>query len=305
MANVICVGTVVYDQVFWVPAIPSAPVKVVATAHGVFAGGLAATAAVAIASLGGKSTFFGRVGRDAAGDDLRLLLQQAGVDVTTLRSVEGGQTATSALLVDPEGERLLAAFPGAKLDIGTNWLPLSMIAEAGCVVCDIRWPEGSSASANAARRAGVPTVLDAERAPPESVSTLIKLVDHVIFSEPALTAYTGLRDHAAALRRVKEETPARLGVTLGRGGVMLLAEDRIETIQGHTVVVKDTNGAGDVFHGAYALAIAEGAGPHEAATFANAAAAVKCSLQRGWHGMPSRDQVMTLLKESSDADLPR
>jgi sulfofructose kinase len=305
MANVICVGTVVYDQVFWVPTIPSAPVKVLATAHGIFGGGLAATAAIAIASLGGQSTFVGRVGRDAAGDALRFLLQQAGVDVTTLRSVEGGQTATSALLVDPEGERLLAAFPGAKLDIGTDWLPLSRIAEAGCVVCDIRWTEGSIASANAARLAGVPTVLDAELAPAESVSTLIRLVDHVIFSEPALRAYTGLRDHAAALRRVKEETPAQLGVTLGRGGVVLLVEDRIETTHGHTVIVRDTNGAGDVFHGAYGLAIAEGAGPREAATFANAAAAVKCSLRRGWHGMPSRDQVTTLLKEPCDATLPR
>ena len=304
MASVICVGTVVYDQVFWVAAIPSTPVKVLASAHGVFGGGLAATAAIAIASLGGESSFLGRIGSDVAGDALSGLLAEAGVDVGALHRVAGGQTATSALLVDHAGERLLAAFPG-RLDAAVNWLPLDRIARSDAVLCDIRWPEGAIAAAEAALQYGIPTVLDADIAPPEAVSALARLVEHVIFSERGLTAYTGLRDLSAALLRVREETRATLGVTRGRDGVLLLQGDRFETIAGHSVTVQDTNGAGDVFHGAYALAVAEGASVREAARFANAAAAVKCSLARGWHGMPRRPAVTHLIKDACDADLAR
>jgi sulfofructose kinase len=301
MASVICVGTVVYDQVFWVPAIPSTPVKVLASAHGVFGGGLAATAAIAVASLGGRSSFLGRVGRDVAGDVLCGLLAEAGVDVDGLHRIEGGQTATSALLVDPSGERLLAAFPG-RLDSRADWLPLDRVVVSDAVLCDIRWPEGAIAAVRAAQQGGIPTVLDADLAPSDAVSTLVGLVEHVIFSERGLTAYTGLQDLSVALQRVREETRATLGVTRGRDGVLLLQGDRLETIAGHRVAVQDTNGAGDVFHGAYALAVAEGLSAREAASFANAAAAVKCSLARGWHGMPRRPAVTHLIKDARDAD---
>jgi sulfofructose kinase len=304
MVSVICVGTVVYDQVFWVPAIPSTPVKVIASAHGVFGGGLAATAAIAVASLGARSAFFGRVGRDVAGDALCGLLAEAGVDVGSLQRIEDGQTATSALLVDPTGERLLAAFPG-RLNACAEWLPLERIAESKAVLCDIRWPEGAIAAAQTARRLGIPTVLDADLAPAEAISKLVRLGDHVIFSERGLTAYTGLQDLSKALRQVRQETGALLGVTRGRDGVLLLQDDRFETIPGHRVSVQDTNGAGDVFHGAYALAVAEGASVLEAARFANAAAAVKCSLARGWHGMPRRAAVTHLIKDACDADFAR
>jgi sulfofructose kinase len=62
----------------------------------------------------------------------------------------------------------------------------------------------------------------------------------------------------------------------------------------------DTNGAGDVFHGAYALALARGETALDAARFASAAAALKCRNGSGWGAAPTLADVHSLL----EVDLP-
>jgi sulfofructose kinase len=196
---------------------------------------------------------------------------------------------------------LLAAYPGDGLGEDPTWLPLDAIAEADAVLCDIRWNAGAIAALEAARRAGVPTVLDADLAPRESLQRLLELSDHAIFSERCLTDYAGTRDHHTALLEISQQTAAQLAVTLGEKGVALLRGGRLERIPAYAVSVRGTNGAGDVFHGAYALSIAEGSAAPEAATFANAAAAIKCSLGGGWTGMPNRSLVDNLMKANFHA----
>ncbi len=301
MARVLCVGTVVYDQVFWVDEIPSQPVKVLANRHRSTGGGMAATAAVAIAALGGEAAYWGRVGDDDAGTAVMGWMAEAGVDIASVRRIPGGRTAISGLIVDPRGERLLAAYPGSNLGGDISWLPLASVARAGAVLCDIRWKEGVTAAFQAARRSGVPTILDADLATRDDLQALIGLSDHVIFSERCLLHYSGGSDRHAALLSVAEETGAHLGVTLGSLGAEFLLDDRIERLPAFPVAVRETNGAGDVFHGAYALAIAEGRDVREAAVFANAAAAMKCSLEGGWSGMPGRGSVEEIVRKMEAA----
>jgi len=57
----------------------------------------------------------------------------------------------------------------------------------------------------------------------------------------------------------------------------------------------DTLGAGDVWHGAFALALAEGQGEEAAIRFASAAAAIKCTRFGGRSGAPRRDEVERFL----------
>ncbi|MBL8670378.1 MAG: sugar kinase, partial [Alphaproteobacteria bacterium] len=64
MARVICLGTIVLDRVFAVDSIPAVPTKVTARAVVERGGGIAATAAVAIAALGGDAAYWGRIGDD-------------------------------------------------------------------------------------------------------------------------------------------------------------------------------------------------------------------------------------------------
>jgi sulfofructose kinase len=300
--RIVCVGAVVYDQVFAVPAIPSRPEKVLATGHRTSGGGMAVTAAIAARALGATVEFWGRVGADVAGAVLRGMIAETGVDTTFLREAPGGRTATSGILIDPSGERLLAAFPGSGLGADPAWMPLERIAEADMVLVDVRWPEGAAAALAAARRSGVPSVLDAELAPQATLSKLCSLADHVIFSERALRDFTGLDDDAAALAAVAAQTRAALGVTMGERGSLLFCGGAVVRVPAFHVPVVDTNGAGDVFHGAYAVAIAHGVDPAAAMRFASAAAAMKCAYGDGWNGMPARQDVDGLMEAQHDAD---
>ena len=294
--SVICLGGSAYDHVFRLPFRPTEPVKVIASGHEGRAGGMAATAAVAVAALGANGIFWGRIGSDREGEAVEEQFKKAGVDTTDLVRVEGASTAVSAILIDDEGERAIAAFGGVGLGGDPLWLPLEKVRNADAVLCDLRWPEGALVLLAEARKCGVPSVLDADVAPSEQLKMLLRAADHVLFSEPALTSFTGLAEVGAALGAVAQETPAQIGVTLGARGCCLWVNGDVLVIPGYKVAIRDTSGAGDIFHGAYALAVAEGRAVPEAARFANAAAALKCALGNGWQGMPTRQAVENLTR---------
>ena len=67
------------------------------------------------------------------------------------------------------------------------------------------------------------------------------------------------------------------------------------TIEAPRVEAVDTLAAGDVFHGAFVLALAEGRSEAEAIAFANVAAALKCTVFGGRLGAPARASVEALL----------
>lgn len=298
--RVVCLGIAVLDHVFEIDAVPTKPVKV--TAHGfrTSGGGMAATAAVAAAALGGKVAYWGRVGDDAGGHYLLEAMKARGVAVDGVRVFPGGATATAAVMIDRAGERLLAAFIGSGLSADPEWLPVDALAGAGAVLADIRWTEGVRRLFKAAGERGIPRVLDADTGNPQALPELVAVADHVIFSEGGLAQLTGTAEPEAGLRAAAAQTRALVAVTLGGEGVRWLAGGAMSSLPGIAVTAIDTNGAGDVFHGAYALAIAEGREVTAAMRFANAAAALKCARGRGWDGLPDRAAVEALL-----ADGPR
>jgi sulfofructose kinase len=288
-----------------VERIPSEPIKVTASTLHTSGGGMAATAAVAIAALGGESVFWGRIGMDEGGATLMAWLEEARVDVSGVVRSAGSRTATSAVLVDRAGERLLAAFPGFGFDDDPESAPIGLVREMDGVLCDARWPAGARRVLDEARRFGVPSVLDADVRGNDVLSPLIQMADHVIFSKPGLIDYAADTDPGEALRQVARTTQAQLGVTLGRDGCLLLLDGRLTHIPAYPVDARNTTGAGDTFHGAYVLAVAEGEAPAEAARFANAAAAIKCALGDGWRGMPSRQRTHALMETDAHAHLGR
>jgi sulfofructose kinase len=78
-------------------------------------------------------------------------------------------------------------------------------------------------------------------------------------------------------------------------GSLWLLDGDIVAVPAFKVVVADTTGCGDVFHGGYALGLAEGMNPLEAARFASAVAALKGVRACGWNGMPDRLAVEAML----------
>ena len=296
MAALICLGIAVRDLVFTVPGLPAVPRKLTASSLTRRGGGMAATAAVAAARLGGRVSFWGRLGDDIEGHDLRRELHGHGVR-TPAPSIPGTQTPTAAVLLADNGERMLAVFRG-QLDDSPDWLPLAEVASVQAVHADFRWLRGARALFQAAQAQGIARVLDADVGEPAAVRELLPLVDHAIFSEAGLAEAAGLADVEAGLHRMRELTAGVVGVTLGERGSVFLLDGVIHRVAAMPVVARDTNGAGDVFHGAYTLAQARGLGVLDAARFATAAAALKCRNGSGWSAAPEASAVDQLLKET-------
>ena len=294
MATVLCVGHAVQDFVFTVPSLPERGEKYRATGFTSVGGGPAATAAVTIAKLGGHASLAARVGADAAADMIVAELTGYGVDCSHVRRCDGCGSSVSAVFVAANGERMIVNNLDPSLPADAAWLPSPGAIGAQAVLADTRWPEGALAALQAARAAGLPAVLDADRPiPPDGA--LLRAATHVAFSSDALADFTGIVDPVRALSSVSPSLPGWCCVTAGGQGVHAIEDGRASHFAAFEVPVVDTLGAGDVWHGAFALALAEGRDVAAAVRFASAAAALKVQRPGGRAGVPARAELDAFL----------
>lgn len=289
--EVFCLGLAIQDTILTVTAIPTEPVKVYASARREVGGGPAATASVAIARLGGKARFAGRLGNDPTGMTLRRELSDEAVDVTWLRLFEGFQSPGSVILVDGRGERLIVAYADPDLPRAADWLTPSNLGDA--VLCDLSWPEGALQCLKMAQAQGLPAVLDADisRHGRDEVAAMVAAADHVVFSRPGLAQFTGMDAIEAGLRKAALPSHKLIGVTDGADGLYWLDGRQMRNARPPAVAVVDTIGAGDAFHGALALALARKVPLEKAIAFANAVAALKCTRPGGRAGLPTAEAL--------------
>ena len=287
MTEVLSVGMAVADFVFRVHGIPSRAEKYRARALETVVGGPAANAAIAVARLGGRAVLVTRLGEDAVADTVQAGLEAEGVACRIRRR---GRSPVSAAMIDAAGERQVVNFPGDALvgEAGT----LDGIAP-GAVLVDVGWTEAALAGLSLARSRGVPGVVDAEAPATEAV---LESASHVAFSRAGLVAFTGIGDMETALAAAASRLDAWVCATDGAAGVSYVSGGGVKTVPAFPVHAVDTLGAGDVWHGAFALRLAEGAGETAAIRFANAAAALKCAGPGGGRAAPDRDAVEKLLE---------
>ena len=295
MPRILCLGMSALDAIYRVPAIPSTPTKILATGFTECGGGMAANASVAVARLGGQARYWGRVGGDDLGTRILDQLTAEGVDVTGVRRIPGCVSPSAAILVDAQGERLVCAYNDPNLDTDPSWLPLEQFADCHALLADVRWPAGAAVAFDAAARHGLITVFDGDVGPPEALLDLARRATHAIFSQLGLAQASGTSYPGEGLMAIERQVPGVVGVTLGPDGFLWREGARERRIPAPKVVAIDTLAAGDVWHGAFALALAEGRDVANSGRFANAAAAIKCSRAGGRLGTPRRHEVMALL----------
>ncbi len=299
MVGVLCIGQAVQDFVFSVDTMPDAAEKYRASAFQSIGGGPAATAAVAIARLGGVVQLAARTGDDAIAGLVVTELESYGVDCSSVRRFANRTSSLSAVIVDKAGERLIVNYLDPALDTTSNWLPQQLPDNINAVLVDTRWPEGALHGLQLARQAGVPAVLDADLPVPAD-GELLQAATHVAFSAAGLAEYCGDADSARGLQAVDATTDAWCCVTLGAGGTIYMSDGELRNVAAHEVRVTDTLGAGDVWHGAFTLALAEGRSTNNAMTFASAAAALKVQSGGGRAGCPTRKNVEDLIQQTGN-----
>lgn len=289
--RIVCLGLSAIDHIWRVDRLLSGDSeKIRSFDYATLSGGMAANAAVAVACLGGSAAFWGRGGDDAAGREMRAALSAEGIDVDNFRLFANGRSSVSGVIVDQSGERQIVNFRGSFPE-QADWLPLDTVARASAVLADPRWPEGAVALFTEARVQGIPTVLDGDVADAAIFERLLPLTDHAVFSEPALTAFAGSADDAELAKLVRFDCRV-FAVTRGHRGISWYENGTLHKQAAYPVNVVDTTGAGDVFHGAYAVALGAGLATGDAISFAAATAALKCMHAGGRAGIPSiRDSV--------------
>ncbi|MBL8587902.1 MAG: sugar kinase [Methylobacteriaceae bacterium] len=290
-AHVLCVGVAVLDNIFALERFSPEPTKNFAADFRQTGGGPAANGAATVARLGGAATLWARVGDDAVGDFILRESEGIGIDVSQVRRVPGARSAVSAVAIDARGERNIYAFADPMLDPSPDFLPPAPPESATLMLCDVRWPKGAARAMAMARARGLPVVLDADLTADDAVERLTPEATYAIFSAPALRRLAGPDDVEQALRRAQTRTAGVVGVTLGRDGFAWLDNGALRRVPAFEVEVVDTLAAGDVFHGAFALGLAEGRDVEGAGRFAAAAAALKCTRWGGRYGIPTRDEL--------------
>ena len=295
---ILCAGIIVLDEVFQVERLPQADGKTMARDYFVVNGGCAGNAAVAIARLGGRAMLAGPLGgpsgEDANGDRVLAALAREGVDCSGCQRIAGVSTALSAIFIDARGDRMIVTHRNDRLAAATPADPQRLATAADAVLADNRFPEFVRPICMAARARGLTVVLDADR-PTEVSEDLFRIATHVVFSSECLRATTGLDDLPAALERIAAATHSFLAVTNGPQDVLWLDGRTLRRSPVFAIQAVDTLGAGDVFHGAFTLALAEGRDIAAAMRFAAAAAGLKCTRLGGSAAAPQRIEVEALL----------
>jgi sulfofructose kinase len=292
-SRIFCVGFAAHDFIFGLPTIPTEPTKHRATSFATAGGGNAATAAVAAVRLGAHTRLATRIGDDAIGAAMMAEFDAYGVDASPSRRMHGCVSPLSAILVDAAGERLIVNYVDPKLSNDPSWLG-DLPGDVDAALGDVRWPEGSAHVLAQAKRRGLPAILDGDLpgCPPETLAA----ASLVAFSAGGLAKTVGVADIALGLEAAERMVEGVVMATDGARGVYWREDGRLRHQPAFSVVAVDTLGAGDVFHGALAVALAERMSLEQAARFACAAAGLKTTRFGGRAGAPSRGEVEALLR---------
>jgi sulfofructose kinase len=292
---VLCAGIAVEDFLFKVDSFPAPGTKMRASDLVATTGGCAANAAVAVARLGGRARFAGPVGTDDASRRFLDALAKTGVDPSCVLAVEGASIPVSGIFIDRNGEKMVATLHGRGLDGATPPEPAALVADTDVLLVDNRFPAFVLPICRAAAARGIPVVLDIDKATKPD-DPLFETASHLIFSSEALIATTGISDPGAALLSVAGGVRGFLAVTNGPDDVLWIdVSGALRRLPVFPVEAVDTLGAGDSFHGGFALALAEGRDEVAAMRFGAAAAALKCTRFGGISGTPRREEVEALL----------
>jgi len=299
--DVLGLGCAAVDEILYVEQYPRADAKIRVLRRERHCGGLTATALVAASRLGAKCAFAGTLGFDEGSEFVLDTLRRERVDVRHVVRRPDSGAVRSVIIVDERlGTRnVFASLEGVR---GADAkLPSREIIESSRVLLiDHFGIAGNIRAARIARGAGVPIVSDLENGEAPRFAELLALVDHPIFSRRMAEELSGEEGPRRAAAKLAGEARAVVVITCGNRGAWFVAHgQKPKHLPAFAVKAVDTTGCGDVFHGAYAAALARGAKIEEGIRFASAAAALKATQHGGQAGIPTRAMVEKFLRRSA------
>jgi len=291
MASVVVVGAINIDLVIRLQRLPARGETVTGGTFTTTHGGKGANQSIAARRLGADVTLIGAVGDDAFGRETVENLKAEGVDISRV-VLKRKPTGVAQIMVDDEGENVVAVAPGANSDLAATEVEAEMgkiPARNAVVVASLEVPDAAViAAARTARRLGWRFVLNP--APAYALST------GLLASCDILTP----NEHEVGLLGMPVENILQNGVqaiiiTRGADGADLVRSGRPVLHQSaFEVDVVDTTGAGDAFSATLAWALAEGRPLEDALRLAAAGGALATRSLGARTGFASRSEVERL-----------
>jgi len=300
--DVLGLGCVAVDELLYVAEFPPADAKTQVLRRARQCGGLTATALVAAARLGARCAYAGVLGDDELSRFVLERFQREGIDVSHVTRRAGARPAVSTIVVSGQrGARNiffdLTGSVGAAADAPSE----AIIQGSRVLLVDHFGIDGMVRAARLARQAGVPVVADFERKELPRFGELLALVSHLVLSRGFATLLTGHAEAVSALRALESPDREVVIITCGeQGSYYSGGRGPVVRQPAFGVAAVDTTGCGDVFHGAYAAALARGLRLAERVRFAAAAAALKATKPGGQEGAPGLAAVESFLRERED-----
>jgi sugar/nucleoside kinase (ribokinase family) len=269
-------------------------------------GGSAGNTMIAVSQFGGKSFYSCLVAKDPLGKFFLEDLKRNGVETNlTYERLSEGITGKCLVMTTPDAERTMNTFLGISSFLSPEHLDAEAIKASSYVYLEgylVTSPKGLEAMKEAkkiAERNGVKTTLTfSDPSMVKYFSTQMNevvgaSVDLLFCNEEEAMIFTGA-DNINAAREKLKQSARHFVITLGANGALVYDGDTFITIEPYAVKALDTNGAGDMFAGAFLYGITNGHSYAEAGKLASLASSRVVS-QYGPRLTP--DQVKTVMKD--------
>lgn len=286
------VGLATLDVIHRIAKAPAANQKITSSEQFVSAGGPAANAAVTFAALGGDATLVTALGDDPVADLIRADLLAYGVTVVDAAAGTTRAVPVSAVsVVESTGDRSVVSLDAVNSDATPPGELDALVAGADVVLVDGHHPLMARAAARHSRDRSTALVVDAGRWKPV-MGDLVEYATDMVCSNDFHTP--GDQTSAATAATLVGAGVRTVVVTHGGDPVQWWSDGESGSVPAEPVVVVDTLGAGDAFHGAYSyFATRGGGGTAERIERSAHVAALRCSMvgPRAWLSELSSEQI--------------
>ncbi len=299
MAKIVGIGACVFDTLYNIPSYPKEDTKMRATASKTAGGGPVATGLVAASKLGEDTAYIGVLSNDNGGKYLKEDFEKYGVDTSLINVQSGFRSFASVLWLCADTATRTCVFDKGDLPpLMLNDKQIQAIKNAALLMVDGNEMEAAVSAAKIARNNGTKVLYDCGGLY-EGVENLLALTDIMIPSCEFALAHTktnNVEDAAKVL--FKQYNPEVVVITMGSKGGVLFDGENFTYYPVFKVKVADSNGSGDVFHGAFAAAYVKGFNYLNSCYFSSAVSAIKCMNIGARESVPDMGTVINFLKEN-------
>ena len=299
MALIVGIGANVYDTLITLKSYPSEDTKTRCAGVQRSGGGPVATGLVAAAKLGAACAYLGDFADDEGGAFLKADFARFGVSTAYSSTLPGYTSFSSVIWLASDKATRTVVFdkgdlPGTALDEKRK----TVIAEAELLMVDGNDLDAAVEAAKIAKANGTKVLYDAGGLY-DGIERLLPFADYLIPSEEFALGFTGetTAEDAAKVLFAKF-SPELVVITQGKRGGIVFDGKTVRTYPALPATVVDSNGAGDVFHGAFAFAVTRAYDPYRACVFASATSALKCEKIGARDGAPDFAAVKKFLEEN-------